>query len=392
MPTQLTAMLRRTTRTVSGFTVGQKVVSVLVVLGLLLGGLAFTRWASAPSYTPLFTNLAGQRRLGHRRQAQHRRREVPAHRRRPDHHGAAEGRVRRADQAARATACPRPRTPATRCSTSRASPPRSSSSRSPTSGRWRVSSTTPSRRSAASRPRSCTWPSRSRTSSSTTRRSRAPRCWSTPTQGAQLTQQQVQSIVHLVSSSIEGMDSSEVTVVDGQGHLLSAAGDGTDSAVLGRPGQQRAHQRDRPVRQPGRDLAAVGARPDRRPGPRGRQGDRSARPRRHQHDDRDDGRAERHRATVVLQQDQRDARQRVVVQRHRRPRTGQHRRTERHGDRGHGTRNNGYVKTSETADSPYGKITEQRKSTPGAVHQAVGRGRRRLGRQGRQPRPPCSRR
>ena len=41
----------------------------------------------------------------------------------------------------------------------------------------------------------------------------------------------MQSIVHLVSSSIEGMDSSEVTVVDGQGNLLSAAGDGTDSAV-----------------------------------------------------------------------------------------------------------------------------------------------------------------
>ena len=32
-----------------------------------------------------------------------------------------------------------------------------------------------------------------------------------------------------------------------------------------------------------------------------------------------------------------------------------------------GSSNNGYVKTSETADSPYGKITEQRKSTPGAV-------------------------
>jgi flagellar M-ring protein FliF len=32
-----------------------------------------------------------------------------------------------------------------------------------------------------------------------------------------------------------------------------------------------------------------------------------------------------------------------------------------------GTGGSGYLKTSETADSPYGKITEQRKSTPGAV-------------------------
>ena len=69
--------------------------------------------------------------------------------------------------------------------------------------------------------------------------------------GAQLTQQQVQSIVHLVSSSIEGMDSSEVTVVDGQGHLLSAAGDGTD-ARRGRPGSnERTSETE--LRQPGRE-------------------------------------------------------------------------------------------------------------------------------------------
>ena len=49
--------------------------------------------------------------------------------------------------------------------------------------------------------------------------------------GVQLGQQQVQSIVHLVSSSIEGMDATQVTVVDGQGNLLSAAGDSTGAAT-----------------------------------------------------------------------------------------------------------------------------------------------------------------
>lgn len=42
--------------------------------------------------------------------------------------------------------------------------------------------------------------------------------------GQQMPAQQVQSVVHLVASSIEGMDPAEVTVVDGKGQLLSAAG------------------------------------------------------------------------------------------------------------------------------------------------------------------------
>src|SRR5690242_557086 len=58
MPQQLNLVVRRMQRTVSGFTTGQKVVSVLVLAGLLLGGFAFARWASAPTYAPLFSNLA----------------------------------------------------------------------------------------------------------------------------------------------------------------------------------------------------------------------------------------------------------------------------------------------------------------------------------------------
>lgn len=45
-------------RTLAGFTIGQRVITVLAVLGLLAGGFMFTQWASKPSYAPLFTNLA----------------------------------------------------------------------------------------------------------------------------------------------------------------------------------------------------------------------------------------------------------------------------------------------------------------------------------------------
>ncbi|MFB9376569.1 flagellar basal-body MS-ring/collar protein FliF [Kineococcus gynurae] len=42
-----------------GFTAGQKAVVLAVVAGLVLGGVYFARWASTPSYAPLFSNLSG---------------------------------------------------------------------------------------------------------------------------------------------------------------------------------------------------------------------------------------------------------------------------------------------------------------------------------------------
>jgi len=40
-----------------GFTTGQKTVTAIAVVGVLLGGYVFTSWASKPSYSPLFTGL-----------------------------------------------------------------------------------------------------------------------------------------------------------------------------------------------------------------------------------------------------------------------------------------------------------------------------------------------
>src|SRR5947209_99784 len=44
----------------SGFTPGQKVISVLGVVGIVLAATAFMKWSSAPTYAPLFSNLSGK--------------------------------------------------------------------------------------------------------------------------------------------------------------------------------------------------------------------------------------------------------------------------------------------------------------------------------------------
>jgi flagellar M-ring protein FliF len=51
-------MLDRGRGVLSDFTAGQKTVTALVVVGLIVGGYLFSSWASKPTYTPLFSNLA----------------------------------------------------------------------------------------------------------------------------------------------------------------------------------------------------------------------------------------------------------------------------------------------------------------------------------------------
>ena len=58
MRTGITRALERHARTFTAFTAGQKVVAVVGTLALLLAGFMVFRWASAPSYSPLYTNLS----------------------------------------------------------------------------------------------------------------------------------------------------------------------------------------------------------------------------------------------------------------------------------------------------------------------------------------------
>jgi flagellar M-ring protein FliF len=54
----LTGGLQNLQRTFGAFTAGQKTVAVIGSLALVLAGVMVFRWASTPSYAPLFTNLA----------------------------------------------------------------------------------------------------------------------------------------------------------------------------------------------------------------------------------------------------------------------------------------------------------------------------------------------
>lgn len=54
----VTRSIGRLQTTFSSFTAGQKVVAVIGTIALALGGFMVFRWAAAPTYTPLFSNLA----------------------------------------------------------------------------------------------------------------------------------------------------------------------------------------------------------------------------------------------------------------------------------------------------------------------------------------------
>ena len=59
MPRQMDQMTRRFGAAWRAFTPAQRVIGTLVLVGLLLGGVAFARWVTAPTYAPLFSGLAG---------------------------------------------------------------------------------------------------------------------------------------------------------------------------------------------------------------------------------------------------------------------------------------------------------------------------------------------
>src|SRR5437868_9598401 len=58
MPAALAGPLARIRSVLSTISLGQKVVIGLLAVGLVLGGFFFYRWITAPTYAPLFSNLA----------------------------------------------------------------------------------------------------------------------------------------------------------------------------------------------------------------------------------------------------------------------------------------------------------------------------------------------
>jgi flagellar M-ring protein FliF len=58
LPAPVRLAVQRGSRTFSAFTTGQKVVTVVAILGVVVGGFLFSSWASQATYSPLFSNLA----------------------------------------------------------------------------------------------------------------------------------------------------------------------------------------------------------------------------------------------------------------------------------------------------------------------------------------------
>lgn len=60
MADRIPAPVRKIGDTFKSFTPGQKAVTILAVLALTIGGYFFATWASKPAYTPLFSNLSSK--------------------------------------------------------------------------------------------------------------------------------------------------------------------------------------------------------------------------------------------------------------------------------------------------------------------------------------------
>lgn len=58
MPAQISKLPASLRTLFAGFTAGQKAVTALALVALLIGGVVFTSWAGKPSMVPVFTNLA----------------------------------------------------------------------------------------------------------------------------------------------------------------------------------------------------------------------------------------------------------------------------------------------------------------------------------------------
>ena len=194
-----------------------------------------------PTYAPLFSNLASADAERDRRRAQRRRRRLPAGRRRADDHGAQDqvydlrltmsgkGLPAGSDTGYALLDQQGITTSEFHAAGHLPAGPGGRAGQDPRGDRRRQG-----RRRA---PRDA----RRRTSSPTTRASRPRRCCVDTRHRHAAVRRAGPGVVHLVSSSVEGLDPTEVTVADADGKVLSAAGGG--AAVAAGDARPEAEQR-----------------------------------------------------------------------------------------------------------------------------------------------------
>ncbi|HEX5510148.1 MAG TPA: flagellar basal-body MS-ring/collar protein FliF [Actinomycetales bacterium] len=229
MQKQLLGSLKRASGTFGQFSTPQKLIAGIGVAVLVLGGFAFTRWASAPTLAPLFTNLASSDASAIVDQLD------------------SEGVPYELGDGGQSILVPRQDVYRLRLKMSSSGLPASSDTGYALLDQQGVT--------ASQFQQQVTWQRAlegelARTIGSISGVKAAVVHLAIPAKdvfldeekdptasvlvqtrpGAELPGQQVQSIIHLVASSVEGLSPDDVTVVDGEGALLSAAGQGGAAA------------------------------------------------------------------------------------------------------------------------------------------------------------------
>ncbi|GAB3596303.1 flagellar basal-body MS-ring/collar protein FliF [Angustibacter peucedani] len=232
MPRAMNQTMLRAKAQLATFTSGQKVIGALLLVGLAIGGFVVFRWASAPSYTPLFSNLAGS--------------DAGAIVDKLD----ADGVKYQLTDGGATVLVPKDVVYAERVKLSGQGLPSSSDGgyslldqQGVTASQFQqqvtyqralegeIAKTIDAIDGVSSSVVHLAIPAKDVFLDDASKPSASVLVGMKP--GSELTPQQVQSVVHLVASSIEGMSADDVTVVDGKGQLLSTKGTSSSSGGAG---------------------------------------------------------------------------------------------------------------------------------------------------------------
>lgn len=239
---QILVRIKVVISSLAAFTAAQKVLAVLGVAVLVLGGSAFYRWASAPTYAPLFTGVSGSDAQAIVEQL------------------TADGVDFQLEDGGTTVLVPREAVNAQRLKAAAAGLPSDTSTGYALLGKEGVTASQFQQQITYQRavegelaatieaidgvntavvhlaiPEQTVFSDEAGTTTASVLIDSAP--------GASLTAEQVQSVVHLVSSSVPGLDVDQVTVSSSDGTLLSAAGEGLAGGGGGRDGQTTEYER-----------------------------------------------------------------------------------------------------------------------------------------------------